>query len=52
MSKSAQAIRQTLFFVFDGDRNNKAASEGEGEASPRQKQVCRPTACLIKHQKS
>jgi hypothetical protein len=38
MSKSAQANRQTLFFILDRYNDNKAWPEGRGEASRRQKE--------------
>jgi hypothetical protein len=53
MSKSAQASRQTLFFIFDRYSDNKAWPEGRGEASRRQKERRNPsTDRVVKHQES
>ena len=53
MSKSAQASRQTLFFIFDRYSDNETWPEGRGEASRRQNELLSPSADrVVKHQES
>jgi hypothetical protein len=53
MSKSAQASRQTLFFIFDRYGDNETWPQARGMASRRQKESCNPsTDRVVKHQDS